>query len=61
MSLYLKEGNSIITGDAAVIDDNKLILANPQFTLDLDMVKESLRRLISMDADNYYCYHGGET
>ncbi|MBU5675311.1 MBL fold metallo-hydrolase [Alkaliphilus sp. MSJ-5] len=59
ISLYLKESNSVITGDAAVIDDNKLIIANPQFTLDLDMAKESLKKLISMDADNYYCYHGG--
>ncbi len=60
ISLYLKESNSVITGDAAVIDDNKLIIANPQFTLDLDMAKESLGKLISMDADNYYCYHGGK-
>ena len=60
ISLYLKESNSVITGDAAVIDDNKLIIANPQFTLDLDMAKESLKKLVSMDADNYYCYHGGK-
>ena len=60
ISLYLKEDNSVITGDAAVIYDNKLIIANPHFTLDLDMTKESLKKLISMDADNYYCYHGGK-
>ncbi|KYZ77362.1 metal-dependent hydrolase [Anaerosporomusa subterranea] len=60
ISLYLKESNSVITGDAAVIDDNKLIIANPQFTLDLDMAKDSLNKLMSMDADSYYCYHGGK-
>ncbi|WP_353096800.1 MBL fold metallo-hydrolase [Tissierella praeacuta] len=60
ISLYLKESNSVIAGDAAVIDDNKLIIANPQFALDLDMAEKSLKKLISMDADNYYCYHGGK-
>ncbi|AFS77827.1 beta-lactamase domain-containing protein [Gottschalkia acidurici 9a] len=60
ISLYLSECNSIITGDAAVIDNNKLTIANPQFTLDLDMAKDSLEKLISIDADNYYCYHGGK-
>lgn len=60
ISLYLKETNSIITGDAAVIENNKLVIANPQFALDLELAKKSLEKLISMNADNYYCYHGGK-
>lgn len=61
ISLYLKETNSIITGDAAVIIENtKLVIANPQFALDLELAKKSLEKLISMNADNYYCYHGGK-
>lgn len=60
ISLYLKETNSIITGDAAVIENNKLVIANPQFALDLELAKDSLKKLISMNADNYYCYHGGK-
>jgi len=60
ISLYFKETNSVITGDAAVIENNKLVIANPQFTLDLELAKESLEKLISMDADIYYCYHGGK-
>lgn len=60
ISLYLKETNSIITGDAAVIENNKLVIANPQFALDLELAKRSLEKLISMNADNYFCYHGGE-
>lgn len=59
ISLYLKENNSVITGDAAVIDDNQLVIANPQYTLDLDTAKASLKKLISLDATYYYCYHGG--
>jgi glyoxylase-like metal-dependent hydrolase (beta-lactamase superfamily II) len=61
ISLYLKETNSIITGDAAVIiENNKLVIANPQFALDLELAKKSLEKLISMNVDNYYCYHGGK-
>lgn len=60
ISLYLRETNSIITGDAAVIENGKLVIANPQFTLDFDKAKTSLEKIISMNADNYYCYHGGK-
>lgn len=60
ISLYLKETNSIVTGDAAVIENEELVIANPEFTLDLELAEDSLRKIISMDADNYYCYHGGK-
>ncbi|HYE10854.1 MAG TPA: MBL fold metallo-hydrolase [Patescibacteria group bacterium] len=60
ISLYLSETNSIITGDAAVIENGKLVIANPQFTLDFDIAEDSLEKIISMNADNYYCYHGGK-
>ncbi|MBE7718884.1 MBL fold metallo-hydrolase [Lacrimispora indolis] len=59
ISLYLKESHSVITGDAAVLNDGRLVIANPQYTLDLHKAKASLKRLISLDADRYYCYHGG--
>ncbi len=59
ISLYLKECSSVITGDAAVIEGNQLIIANPQFTLDMEAAKASLNKLISLNADRYYCYHGG--
>jgi glyoxylase-like metal-dependent hydrolase (beta-lactamase superfamily II) len=60
ISLYVRETNSIVTGDAAVIENGKLVIANPQFTLDFDMAEDSLEKIISMNADNYYCYHGGK-
>lgn len=60
ISLHLKETNSIVSGDAAVIENDKLVIANPQFALDFELAKKSLERLISMNADNYYCYHGGK-
>ena len=60
ISLFLAETNSIVTGDAAVIENGELVIANPQFTLDLNIAENSLERIISMNADNYYCYHGGK-
>jgi len=35
ISLFLRETNSIVTGDAAVIENGESIISNPQFTLDL--------------------------
>ncbi|MCR1897961.1 MBL fold metallo-hydrolase [Irregularibacter muris] len=60
ISLFLTETNSIVTGDAAVIEDGELVIANPQFTLDLSRAENSLEKIKSMNADNYYCYHGGK-
>lgn len=60
ISLLLKESNSIITGDAAVVENGKLVVANPNFALDLKKAEISLAKLISMKLDRYYCYHGGE-
>lgn len=60
ISIYLKESNSIIAGDAAVIENGKLVIANPQFALDIDTAEKSLEKIISMNADYYYCYHGGK-
>lgn len=60
ISLFLKESNSIITGDAAVIENGKLVIANPYFTLDLNIAENTLEKIKAMNVDNYYCYHGGK-
>ena len=60
ISLFLTETNSIVTGDAAVIENGELVIANPQFTLDLSTAENSLEKIMSMNVDNYYCYHGGK-
>ena len=59
ISLYLKQHRTIITGDAAVLEDNKLVIANPQFTIDLEEAQKSLDQIISLPAETYICYHGG--
>lgn len=59
-SLYLNHFKAVITGDAAVVDQGHLIIANPHYTLDIEMAKASLEKLKSLNAVVYYAFHGGE-
>lgn len=59
ISLYIKDKRTMITGDSAVLEDNQLVIANPQFTLDLDKANKSLAKLMSYDVETFICYHGG--
>lgn len=59
ISLYLKSKKTIITGDAAVLENNELVIANPQFTMDIEKAKKSILKLLSYDAEAFICYHGG--
>lgn len=59
ISLYLKEDNSIVTGDAGVVENGELVVANPMFTLDLPEAEKSLEKLKDKNPSKYYCYHGG--
>ncbi|WP_352418757.1 MBL fold metallo-hydrolase [Proteiniborus sp.] len=45
ISLFLTETNSIVTGDAAVVENGELVITNPQFALDLNMAQDSLKKL----------------
>ena len=60
ISLYFPELGSVITGDAAVNEQNELVVANPQFCLDLESAEQSLNRLKALKAHTYYCYHEGK-
>ncbi len=59
LSLYIKNKKTMITGDAAVLENNQLVIANPQYTLNLDHAKESLATLMNYDVETFICYHGG--
>ncbi|MDF2947154.1 MAG: beta-lactamase domain protein [Bacillales bacterium] len=59
ISLYLRKIKTIITGDSAVLENNKLVIANPQFTLDLKQAEDSLEKILSYDVNTFICYHGG--
>ncbi|MGE7837462.1 MBL fold metallo-hydrolase [Viridibacillus arvi] len=60
ISLYFPSLNSVITGDAAVNEKQELIIANPNFCLDVDNAQQSLRKIKNLNAETYYCYHGGK-
>ena len=60
ISLYLPMLDVVICGDAMALDGGKPVIANPQFTLDIDKAAISLRRLLAYGSKRMICYHGGE-
>ncbi|MED4781364.1 MBL fold metallo-hydrolase [Brevibacillus choshinensis] len=59
ISLYLPTTKTLIAGDAVVMEDGKLAIANPQFTLDMKEAIHSIQRLLTYDIEQIVCYHGG--
>ncbi|WP_026677953.1 MBL fold metallo-hydrolase [Fictibacillus gelatini] len=59
ISIYNEKLDTVITGDAAVVENEKLSVANPQFALNLTDATKSLEKLVNLNARNYFCYHGG--
>jgi glyoxylase-like metal-dependent hydrolase (beta-lactamase superfamily II) len=59
ISLYLSEFNILIAGDAIALENDKPVIANPQFTLDMDKAILSMQRLLVHPGDKIICYHGG--
>lgn len=59
ISLYLKESKALIMGDAMIISNGILRGPVEQTTLDMEMAKASLKKLLGLDVANVICYHGG--
>ena len=59
LSFSLEEGRIIVAGDAAVLENGRLIVANPQFALDLEQAEQSFQKITECGAQKIYCYHGG--
>lgn len=59
ISLFMENDSIVITGDAIALEGETPVIANPQFTLDLEQAAKSMEKLLSMKARYYYCYHGG--
>lgn len=59
ISLHIPKLDIIITGDAMALDGGKPVIANPQFTLDLNMATSSMEKLLSYQKETIICYHGG--
>ncbi|CAN7446861.1 MBL fold metallo-hydrolase [Peribacillus frigoritolerans] len=59
ISLYFPSLKAVIAGDAAVIENHELVIANPHFCLNVEKAEQSLRKIKNLKAENYYCYQGG--
>ncbi|MNM83694.1 putative metallo-hydrolase YflN [compost metagenome] len=59
ISLYLPASKTLIAGDAIVIEDGQLHIANPQFAWNLDEAVCSVQLLLEYDIEHLICYHGG--
>lgn len=59
ISLYIKNHRTLITGDAAVLENGRPVIANPQYTLDMENARKSLSKILEFNAETCICYHGG--
>lgn len=59
VSLYIENSKTLIAGDAVVFENDKLEIANPDFTLDLTAAVASIGKLQQLEIDKIICYHGG--
>lgn len=60
ISLYFPSLKTVITGDAAVNENDELVIANPHFCLNVEKAEQSLQKIKNLNAETYYCYHGGK-
>ncbi|MDF2988476.1 MAG: metallo-beta-lactamase family protein [Eubacterium sp.] len=60
ISIYIKAYKTLISGDALVIENGELEIANPNYTLDMSGAKNSIKKLLDYDIEKIICYHGGE-
>lgn len=60
ISVYAVEKDVLITGDAVALENGRPVIANPQFSLDLDQAEASFHKVMAYGAKSLICYHGGE-
>lgn len=59
ISVYHKPTQSLITGDAMVVENGKLCIANPRYTLDNEQAYASMKKFNDYPLEQIICYHGG--
>lgn len=59
ISIRALNGEYLIAGDAAVVENGALAVANPEFCLNLEEATRSLERLKAYSCRRCLCYHGG--
>ena len=59
ISVSIESEKTLISGDALAAENGVLLMANPQYTLDMETARRSVAKLAGMDIDRIWCYHGG--
>ena len=59
ISLFVPLEKTLIVGDALVIEDGVLCIANPEYALDMSTAIDSIKKLLNFDIERVICYHGG--
>ena len=59
ISIYHIPSKTLIAGDALVVENGSLAIANPQYTLDMAGAKGSIKKLLDYEIETIVCYHGG--
>lgn len=59
ISVYVPSEKTLIAGDALVVEDEKLCIANPEYVLNMPAAIKSVEKLINYDIERVICYHGG--
>ncbi|GIP23778.1 MBL fold metallo-hydrolase [Paenibacillus sp. J22TS3] len=59
LSLYHEPSQTLIAGDAMILQDGELHGPNPKMTPDLKLATESLSKFAELPVRKVICYHGG--
>ena len=59
ISLWLKESNIIVAGDAALVSGGVLTGFDPNFNFDKSQADMSFQKITGIDSAAVVCYHGG--
>lgn len=59
ISIFYLPNKTVIAGDALVIENGKLNIANPQFTLNMSEALKSVEKIKKLNPQEIICYHGG--
>jgi len=59
ISLYMPDNKALVAGDALVFRNERLEIANPEYTLDMSAALNSIKLISSLNLNTILCYHGG--
>lgn len=60
ISLYLEKNKTLISGDALVLEEGKLCIADKTFVLNKEKEIEAVEKFCNYEIEKIICYHGGE-